>query len=303
MSETLIWPQEAAKASSAKDGLPWSHAGSNLCLDFHGDPISARLVVFSDGNHHMALEQCLQAFIAQTPDVQDIFYATTPPGVLIEYLEQGSIWLGNLQLSRLPHIFISPPGSMDRLQQRGFIESHTLFMQSRGNVLLVRKGNPKNIECIKDILRADVRLFISNPETEKASYEVYRNTLVGLGQEAGLEPENIENKINDNKQCVHGERIHHREAPQCLFHNRADVALVYYHLALRYVRIFPDVFDLIPLSGTIDEPEFTPANICTKYHIGKIGNGGNWGQAFMDFMLSNKVTTIYSEHGLQRPSC
>ena len=31
---------------------------------------------------------------------------------------------------------------------------------------------------------------------------------------------------------VFGERIHHREAPQALADGKADVAMVYYHLAL-----------------------------------------------------------------------
>ena len=53
----LEWPQEAARLQGS-DEPSFGHAGSNLCLDFHGDPKRAGLVVFSDGNHHMALEEC-----------------------------------------------------------------------------------------------------------------------------------------------------------------------------------------------------------------------------------------------------
>ena len=53
----LEWPQEAARLQES-DEPSFGHAGSNLCLDFHGDPKRAGLVVFSDGNHHMALEEC-----------------------------------------------------------------------------------------------------------------------------------------------------------------------------------------------------------------------------------------------------
>ena len=55
----LIWPAERPRATAS--GSEWSQARSNLCLDFHGDPASAQLVVFSDGNHHMALAECVAA--------------------------------------------------------------------------------------------------------------------------------------------------------------------------------------------------------------------------------------------------
>ena len=47
----------------------------------------------------------------------------------------------------------------------------------------------------------------------------------------------------------YGERIHHREAPQAIMDGRADVAIVYYHLALGYTRIFPSLFEMVPLGG------------------------------------------------------
>ena len=84
---------------------------------------------------------------------------------------------------------------------------------------------------------------------------------------------------------------------------RADVAMVYYHLALRYVRIFPDVFDLVALGGTRDEPRPGPAQRITRYHLGPVGDGdgGGWGQAFCDFMVSADAQAIYREHGLKAP--
>ncbi|GMR05454.1 MAG: hypothetical protein BMS9Abin25_0029 [Gammaproteobacteria bacterium] len=295
MSDRLTWPTESATpvATEAK----WCHAGSNLSLDFHGDPIAANLVVFSDGNHHMALEPALQSFVASHPEVKDIFYATTPPGVLVNYLEQGQLALGNLVLSQQPHVFISPPGILDKLQQLGHIQSHLAFMQSRGNVLLVRKGNPKNIHDIKDLLRDDVRLFTSNPETETASYDVYRQTLLGFADEQGIAQQDLLSRLEDTAMMVFGECIHHREAPQCLYENKADVTMLYYHLALRYTRIFPESFEIVYLDE-LEQDKPATCNITTTYHIGLIGDGGKWGQAFVDFMLGDLVANIYAKHGL-----
>lgn len=300
MSKILNWPLEASSPSEAKQR--WSHPASNICLDFHGDPITAGLAVYSDGNHHMALEASLQNFRQQNPDVVDIFYATTPPSVIVNLLTNGQIVLGNLTLSRLPNVFISPKGIMDKLKAEGYVDSHQAFMQSRGNVLLVRKDNPKNIQDIEDLLRDDVCLFISNPVTEKASYEVYEETLLALAEEQNLDQSAFKTLLYD--QCPRltvGERIHHREAPQCLYDDKADVALIYYHLALRYTRIFPDIFDIVPLGGTKEEPQFSKNNITTDYHIGIVGDGGKWGKSFFDYMFSDVVTQLYAEHGLQRP--
>ena len=55
----LVWPEETVFPGRG-DMPKWCHTGSNLCLDFHGDPLTAKLVVFSDGNHHMALMETLK---------------------------------------------------------------------------------------------------------------------------------------------------------------------------------------------------------------------------------------------------
>lgn len=299
MTTRLPWPTESAKTITANEQR-WFHTGSNICLDFHGDPIKARLAVFSDGNHHMALEATLRAFCESQPDVHDVFYATTPPNVLINYLSAGKLHLGNLSLSRLPDVFISPANVMEVLLQRGLIQSHSPFMQSRGNVLLIRKQNPKQIQGIEDLLRKDVRLFISNPETEKASYSVYRQSLLNLAVEAGLNTDAMENRLNDTDNICFGELIHHREAPQSIFGGQADVAMIYYHLALRYTRIFPNLFDYISLGGHKTNPQPSPGNLITAYHIALINDGGEFGKTLFKFMFDEEVTRIYSDHGLKR---
>ncbi len=290
MDTRLNWPIETSKADYAT-GFGWNQAGSNLCLDFHGDPVVAKLVVFSDGNHHMALEACCQAFLKHYPEAGDIFYATTPPKVILESVLQGGVMLGNLRLNLMPHVFISPANILDKLVGKGLIAAHQAFARSRGNVLLLKKGNPKTITDIADLLRSDVRLTISNPVTETASYDVYKKTLLDVAQEQGLDVTAFSDLINkDSNRVVFGESIHHREVPQTLFGNRADVAVVYYHLALRYTRIFPDNFEFINIK--------MQAPVQTDYHIGLMKNSGEWGTLFLDFMLSDKAAAIYNEHGL-----
>lgn len=96
----LDWPDETVVPRA--EAWKWTAPGSNLVLDFHGDPLKADLVVFSDGNHHMALLPALQAFCSAYPQVADIFYATTPPMPVLTLLRTGALRLGNLIFDFIP---------------------------------------------------------------------------------------------------------------------------------------------------------------------------------------------------------
>ena len=56
----LPWPREVATDPQLTSSR-WHHAGNNYCPDFHGNPSSAELCVFSDGNQHLALEPSLES--------------------------------------------------------------------------------------------------------------------------------------------------------------------------------------------------------------------------------------------------
>ena len=299
MSDYLIWPHEPELNQEVPE---WYHQGSNICLDFHGDPANSQLVIFSDGNHHMALAGAVTEFQMRNSGLEGIFYATTPPGVLVDTVKDGRLHLGNLRLSIQPHVFISPEPIMKRLLSLGVISSCQEFMQSRGNVLLVRKNNPENIQDIRDLLRTDVRLFISNPETEAASYNVYKNTLLAVAGEQGLSSNDINACLDPElSNIVYGRKIHHREAPQAIYEENADAAIVYYHLALRYTRIFPEAFEFVSLTGAGHDPATEAGNEKTTYYIAKMNEPGMYGQQFIDFCMSDKVAAIYALHGLQQP--
>ena len=143
----LDWPSETVLGEEEIE--PWFQPASNRVLDFHGDPLKAKLVVFSDGNHHMALLESLKAFYQAHPRVEDIFYATTPPYPILQLLRTGAIRLGNLTLSVRPHVFICPPQVLERLKTSGYVEQHQFLIKNKGSVLLIPRDNPKKIESIQ----------------------------------------------------------------------------------------------------------------------------------------------------------
>jgi hypothetical protein len=290
----LSWPYEGATPPGA-DISRFTQPASNICLDFHGDPRAAQLVVFSDGNHHMALAEALALFRSRHPEVDDIFYATTPPRVIVATLKSGALLLGNLKLSVTPHVLIGPAPVLERLHKDGYAREHKPFVTSRGSVMLVRKGNPRRLTGVADLAREDVRIFLSNPVTETVSYEAYAQTLRAMAARRALTLDFLESRQGQVTRVVYGETIHHREAPQCLADDRADVAVVLYHLALRYARIFPDVFEIVPLTESAeDDPDQARAAI----HACVVGDGGKWGARLIGFMLGDDVAAVYRHHGL-----
>ncbi len=290
----LDWPEE--RTGTATRFVRWSEPKSNICLDFHGDPTTAQLVVFSDGNHHMALRDCLDLFQLQNGGL-GVFYATTPPAPIVNMLKTGGLHLGNLIISVAPHVFISPLEVLDALVTQGFMSCHAPFVRNQGNVLLVQKGNPKQISSVVDLTREDVRLFLSNPETEKASFMAYSRTLKALAATQGALSDFLDVKIAQGR-VLFGQRIHHREAPQAVATGAVDVAVVFYHLALRYLRIFPEHFDAVPLGGSIDAPAPLPGNVVGTTHMGLVCDGGPWGRSLLDFLGSMPAMEIYQRHGL-----
>lgn len=300
---SLPWPDELAGWAPAGVGESrFVQPGSNICLDFHGDPLRARLVVFSDGNHHMALREVLATFRAANPAVEDIFYTTTPPGVALGLLRTGHVDIGNLRLSVKPHVMIGPPLVLGQAVADGYMAGYRPFMRSQGVALLVMKGNPKGILGFADLLRHGVRLFLSNPLTEKVSYEIYRNALYRLASTEGMAPGFLDHVpgLPDPSKLVYGEAIHHREAPQALVDGRADVAVVFYHLALRYQRIFASLFDFVQPAAWVQDQDQDQEKEIGRADCGLIGNGGAWGAALLDFLSTNAVTQIYRSHGLER---
>ena len=301
MNSYLPWPPEAARYPH--DAVrPFSAPGSNRVLDFHGDPAAAGLAVFSDGNHHMALEASVQAFLRDYPEVGDVFYTTTPPAPLVDALKGDGLAIGNLRINRKPDVFIGPQDILQGLSDEGLLTHHRAFAESRGNVLLVRNGNPKRITSVADLLSDDVILACSNPITETASFTVYRDAASHFARRAGVDGDAIVARLSvTGPGTVHSQIIHHREIPELIAAGQADAAIIYYHLALRYSRIFPDLFAMVDPDG-VATAKAGPGNPRTRYHIGAVGDGGRWGEAFISFMLGDTAQRLYEEHGLARMS-
>lgn len=273
-----------------KKSLPrWGMPQANFVMDVHGDPVHAKLIIFSDGNHHMALQRAVAAFKKQAGSPEKICFLTTPPGPLVRMIQGETLILGNLHLQLCPHIFISPPHVLDRIKAMEMMADHLPFCQNRGSVLLVKKGNPSDVRTAADLTKPGFRLFLSSPETEADSRKSYEKTLTALSGDP---------QFMYHLDIVSGRAIHHREALEALDSGKADGAMLFFHLARHYAALFPDRFEMVPL-GRAGDSESPPAGCpVNTTHAGLVGDGGAFGRAFMTFLFSPEVRAIYRDCGL-----
>lgn len=296
-TKAIPWPVEFSSPLKS-NATYYEVAKSNYLLDFHGNPNEPDLVIFMAGNQYRALPDLLSAFrewVRQQDSFQmikldNIFYATLPPGRLMEAMVSGQLIVGNMWFDvrpgRLwPDIFMIDPRQQRRLFDDGLIDSYTIYARNRGIVLLVGAGNPKNIASVKDLLRDDVRVAISSPQREPASFESYANTLRGQG--GATLPQQILAKPTTISPLI----VHHRENPQFIADGKADVAPMYFHLGDYLKRTMPRLFDYIPLS--------TENNFIDSLGVAKIKNTQREtaAQAFIEFMRTDAAAAIYEHHG------
>ncbi len=298
----LPWPLELPSALVSKASLYVSEK-SNILLDFHGSDHDPDLVVFMAGNQYRVFPELLTAFrewVRAQPrhqglKVDRIFYATTPPGRLIDAMESGQLVLGNfwfdVKPGKLwPDVFMTGPRQQRRLRAAKYIEGWSIFTRNRGAVLLVRAGNPKNIRGISDLLREDVRVAFSSPKREPDSFESYSSTLRAQG--GPQFPDLLLKKTSTLSPAA----VHHRENPQFIYDGLADVAPMYYHFG-DYLRTrMPQYFDYVPLPAE--------GNFRDELAISMIRNAPHKAAAaaWVEFIRSDAAAAVYNRNGFDYAS-
>jgi ABC-type molybdate transport system substrate-binding protein len=293
----LPWPAELPTALVPKAAIYVSEK-SNLVLDFHGSVQDPDLVIFMAGNQYMVLPELIGEFrtwLAAQPKrtavkADRVFYATTPPGRLIDAMQSGQLALGNLWIDvrpdRLwPDVFMTGPRQQRRLQAAKFVERWSVYARNRGVVLLVRNGNPKNIRGLSDLAREDVRVALSSPAREPASFESYSTTL--RAQAGAGFPDLLLKKASTTSPLA----VHHRENPQFIYDGVADVAPMYYHFGEYLKRRMPEHFDYVALPS---EGNFRDALAISLVRDARHRAAA---AAWIEFIRSDAAAAVYRKHG------
>jgi molybdate transport system substrate-binding protein len=294
----LPWPSELPNTALPGASLYLSDK-SNVVLDFHGSVQDPDLVIFMAGNQYPVLPDLIAAFrdwLVSSPPLHAgvkadrIFYATTPPGRLIDAMDSGQLLLGNFWIDvrpdRLwPDVFMTGPRQQRRMKAAKYLDGWAVYTRNRGVVLLVAAGNPKNIRGIQDLMREDVRVALSSPSREPASFESYAATLRAQG--GAQFPEQLLKKTN----TVSPAAVHHRENPQFIYDGVADVAPMYFHFGEYLKKRMPEHFDYVALPAE--------GNSRDELAISMLSNAPRRAAAaaWIEFMRSDAAAAVYNRYG------
>ena len=279
----LMWPDDH------KTGIPYltDQSGDRL-YDLHGRIANCKdidLIVSTEGNYNMALSEYWETdFLKKyARDIKSYYYTTSPP-ISVEQIKNNILTFGNLDLACRPQIAIGNKNIMKKLEDAKVIDGKPVpIKQTRGNVLLVKKGNPKHIESIWDLGRDDVTLVTPNPWNERGAFTNYAKSIYHIAQKdphppAGWNADRLFNAIfgADAKKgkWVYGDRIHHRDTPQAVAYGHADVGMIMYQLGHWTATSFPDKMEIIPLGGSVDDPQPLPGSVMGTSFMAKIK--GHW---------------------------
>src|SRR6478672_470368 len=195
-AEPLVWPVVTKVPARIRSFAGHTDTVPDI-VGRIGTPAS--LVIFTEGNHLMALlsDDILGAFPSWAKsqpryadlDLDNIVVVTVPQPAVVQMVRSGGLALGNLvlEVSRksgfYPDIVMAGPAPLRQLRQLGAIEPQArFFSRNRGFALLVRKGNPLGIHGLVDVARSGGRVALpeaaSEPEA-RARYRAAVDDLIG----------------------------------------------------------------------------------------------------------------------------
>ncbi len=316
----LEWPGDFSQAD------PYlTEPTANRLADLHGQIGECDIVLSTAGNYHMALREMWQVYLgkyAKDLDIKTWYYTTSPP-IAPKQVANKTVQFGNMNMNCMPQVAVGPQKLIDKLVSMGVTEGEPVkILKNRGNVIFVKKGNPKNIKSVWDLGRKDVTLVTPHPKLEAGSFGNFSGSIYDVAANdtnapAGMTADKLFDSIfnSDQSKCdnkgnkckwVSGKRIMHREQPWAVATGEADAGFIFYHLALYFTRTFPDKFEIVPVGGSAEDPKPAKGNKSAVLQAVRIK--GDWNkkqqaarEALMKAFQSDEFTDILSKHGIDRP--
>ena len=153
-------------------GVHFSVPPVDAIADLHGDIVDPQLVVFFAGNQFMVVHDLLEAFKQVHPQYQRIYAETLPPGILAKQIESGTLVMGNLRITLKPDIYTAGKDAIAEQQKQHDWFADSYDYARNPLAILVARGNPKHIEGLADLGRADVRVSMPNPAWEGIAKQI-----------------------------------------------------------------------------------------------------------------------------------
>lgn len=258
--------------------------------DVHGLAYAggADLNVFFAGNQYPVVPELLDVFRRRHPEARKVFYETLPPGLLAKQIRAGKARYGDRVIDVRADVYLATNGSLtDALTGEGLLQKAEPYVKNR-LVLLVRKGNPKNIRGLGDLKRPDVRVSMPNPETEGIAAHVL-DMYQDFGGPGFVETV-MKAKRAENTTVL--TNVHHRETPDNLERDAADVGPVW----------FTEYVEHEKTNRAVQSVEVGKANDQrdgVTYYLAslKAAPHPELARRFVDFVLSPEGQKVYAGYG------
>jgi hypothetical protein len=157
----------------------------------------------------------------------------------------------NAQSGFYPDIVMAGETPLRDLRRNGIVRAQArLFARNRGLALLVRRGNPLGITSVADLQKPQVRIVMASA-TEPGARAQYTKALEALMGEGGTSAMLARETALARETVTFEGRlgIQHRDILEALAKNQANVGIIFSHLARYYTQTFPDLVEMIEVSG------------------------------------------------------
>lgn len=289
----------AAHAADKQDFLPpWNPPPAGLqfsvppvdaIADLQGDIVDPQLTVFFAGNQFMVVHDLMAAFKQAHPHIKRIYVETLPPGILAKQIETGSLVMGNLRITLKPDVYTAGKNAIaEKQKQHGWFADS--FDYARNPLaILVAKGNPKHIEGLKDLGRADVRVSMPNPAWEGIARQIEASYRKAGGE--ALDTTIMQTKVKDGSTFL--TQIHHRQSPLRVLQGDSDAAPVWSTEAYFQQQILHHPVETITIPAA--------QNAVATYTVArmKMAPHAQAARDFMTFMQSPAAQSVYRKYGFQ----
>lgn len=273
------------------EGMQFSVPPFDAIADLHGDVVDPQLTVFFAGNQFMVVHDLVAAFKQAHPEYRRVFVETLPPGILARQIEGGVLVMGNLRLALKPDIYTAGKGAVERLQEQHGWFADTADYARNPLAILVAKGNPKHIEGLRDLGRADVRVSMPNPAWEGIAKQI-EDSYRKAGGEA-LDHAVMVTKVRDGSTFL--TTIHHRQSPLRVLQGESDAAPVWSTEAYFQQQILHHPVETVAIPADQNAvATYTAARMKAAPHP-------RAAQDFLAFMQSPAAQAIYRKYGFQPP--
>ena len=270
-------------------GLQFSVPPFDAIADLHGDIVDPQLVVFFAGNQFMVVHDLMAAFKQAHPQYQRVFVETLPPGILARQIEGGVLVMGNLRITLKPDVYTAGKGAIAENQKKHDWFADSYDYARNPLAILVAGGNPKHIESLKDLGRADVRVSMPNPAWEGIARQIEASYRKAGGE--ALDHTIMQTKVADGSTFL--THIHHRQSPLRVLQGESDAAPVWSTEAYFQEQILHHPVETIAIPTT--------QNAVATYTAARM-KGAPHEQAakdFMAFMRSPAAQAVYRKYGFQ----